>query len=68
MRAGSTAICSTAIAARRRCATSSSPRGFADLGLPHVAADLAVVLRLLLAKCPEARGEIRRPLVWDDAA
>jgi hypothetical protein len=43
-------------------------RGFDDLGLTHVAADLAVVLRLLLAECPEARGDIRRPLAWDAAA
>jgi hypothetical protein len=42
-------------------------RGFVDLGLPHVAADLVVVLRLLLARCPEARRDLRRPFAWDDA-
>jgi hypothetical protein len=41
-------------------------RGFLDLGLPHVAADLVVVLRLLLAKCPEARRDFRRSVAWDD--
>jgi hypothetical protein len=43
-------------------------RGFADLGLPQVAAELSVVLRLLLVKCPEARRDIRQPLAWDDGA
>ncbi|MBY6240151.1 hypothetical protein [Methylosinus sp. Sm6] len=43
-------------------------RGFADLGLPDVAADLAIVLRLLLVKCPEARAEMRRLPAWDDSA
>lgn len=43
-------------------------RGFIDLGLPHVAADLIVVLRLLLAKCPEARRFTHPPFAWDGAA
>lgn len=40
-------------------------RGFLDLGLPHVAADLVVVLRLLIAKCPEARRDFRPSVAWD---
>lgn len=40
-------------------------RGFIDLGLPHVAADLLIVLRLLLAKCPDARRVARIPTGWD---
>lgn len=40
-------------------------RGFIDLGLPHVAADLVIVLRLLLAQFPEARRVTRPPIAWD---
>lgn len=40
-------------------------RGFIDLGLPHVAADLTVVLRLFLARFPEARRISRPPIAWD---
>lgn len=43
-------------------------RGFIDLGHPRVAADLVVVLRLFLAKCPEARRITRLPVGWDGAA
>lgn len=43
-------------------------RGFVDLGQPHVAADLVVVLRLLLTRCPEAHSDLRHPFGWDDAA
>lgn len=43
-------------------------RGFIDLGLPHVAADLTVVLRLFLSKCPEARHITRPPVAWDGTA
>ncbi|PWB83963.1 MAG: hypothetical protein C3F11_03850 [Methylocystaceae bacterium] len=40
-------------------------RGFIDLGLPHVAADLIVVLRLFLARFPEARRITTPPVAWD---
>ncbi len=43
-------------------------RGFIDLGLPHVAANLTVVLRLFLSKCPEARRITRPPVGWDGTA
>lgn len=43
-------------------------RGFIDLGQPHVAADLIVVLRLFLARCPEARRMTRPLVAWDDGS
>lgn len=43
-------------------------RGYADLGQPNVAADLMVVLRLLLARWPEARRGTGPALAWDAGA
>lgn len=43
-------------------------RGFVDLGQARAAADLMVVLRMLLARWPETRRRAPRPLAWDATA
>jgi len=44
-------------------------RGFVDLGQSRAAADLMVVLRMLLAQWPETRRRAPpRPLAWDATA
>ncbi|TDX63956.1 hypothetical protein EDE12_106101 [Methylosinus sp. sav-2] len=40
-------------------------RGFVDLGQSRAAADLLVVLTMLLARWPETRRRAPRPLAWD---
>lgn len=43
-------------------------RGFVDLGQSRAAADLLVVLSMLLARWPETRRRAPRPLAWDATA
>jgi hypothetical protein len=43
-------------------------RAYVDLGQAHAAVDLMVVLKMLLARWPEARRRAQRPLAWDATA